>query len=252
MRIDLVILLALVALALLSMPFYARSSSREEWIRESDRRGSFFLGSFVREWFYWFIQPVERASLALGLGPLFFNLAGVTFGALAGVAFGVGHLVAGGWGVLLGGVADILDGRIARAKGVASRRGAFLDSTLDRFAEVGAFIGLAVYYRHSAWAVALVAAALGFSLLVSYARARGESVDVLCRQGVMQRAERLLSVGFGALFDPSVTALLGWVEGTLLLGVLGVVALGTFGTAVYRTVWIARRLPFVDPPDGSA
>jgi phosphatidylglycerophosphate synthase len=250
-RTDLAVFAALVAFALATMPFYAASGSRAEYRRESGRRGTFVLGSFVREWFYWFIRPVERLSLALRLTPLFFNLAGATLGFVAGAFFATGSLVVGGWGVLLGGVADILDGRVARARGVASRRGAFLDSTLDRFAEVGAFIGLAVYFRESAGAVALVAAALGFSLLVSYARARGESVDVLCRQGVMQRAERLLSVGFGAILDPSVTAWLGWDGGTLLLGVVALVAAGTLGTAVYRTVWIARRLPPIDPPDGS-
>lgn len=243
MRGDLAFLLGAVAFALLTMPVYARSGSRERFVRESERRGSFVLGSFVREWFYWFIQPVEKLSLALGLRPLFYNLAGVFFGVLAGVLFAAGHLVAGGWAVLLGGIADMLDGLIARALGIASKKGAFIDSTLDRFAEVGALVGLAVFYRESAWAVAVVATALGGSLLVSYARARGESVGVLCRGGVMQRAERLLAVGFGGLLDASVTAWAGWPAGSLLLGALGLVAAGTVATAVYRTVWITRRIP---------
>lgn len=242
MRLDLAVLLALVGLALLSMPVYARFVARDPYATESARRGSFVLGPFVQEWFYWFIRPVERTSLALGLNPLFYNITGVLLGAAGGVAFATGQLVAGGWAVLLGGVADILDGRIARARGLANERGAFLDSTLDRFAEVGAFVGLAVLFRQSAPAVAVVAAALGGSLLVSYARARGESLGVLCRKGVMQRAERLLVVGFGGLLDPAVTAAAGWTEGLLLLALLSVVAVGTVGTAVYRTVWIARRL----------
>jgi CDP-diacylglycerol--glycerol-3-phosphate 3-phosphatidyltransferase len=245
-RTDLAVLLGLLTFALFTMPFYARSSSRERYERESGRRGSFVLGSFVREWFYWFIRPLERVMLALGVAPLFLNLAGVAFGFAAGFAFAMGHLVLGGWGVLLGGVADMLDGLVARGRGLASRRGAFLDSTLDRFAEVGAFVGLAVYYRGSSAAVGVVVAALGFSLLVSYARARGESVGVLCRQGIMQRAERLLIVGFGGLLDPSITQWAGWGEGTLLLSAIGLVAAGTFGTAVYRTAWIARALPLHD------
>jgi CDP-diacylglycerol--glycerol-3-phosphate 3-phosphatidyltransferase len=144
--------------------------------------------------------------------------------------------------VLLGGVADVLDGRIARARGMASERGAFLDSTLDRFAEVGAFVGLAVLFRASAVHVALVATALGGSLLVSYARARGESVGVVCKVGVMQRAERLLLIGFGGLLDPAVCAWTGWSPGALLMGLIALVAVGTVSTAVYRTIWIARRL----------
>jgi CDP-diacylglycerol--glycerol-3-phosphate 3-phosphatidyltransferase len=166
----------------------------------------------------------------------------VALGVAAGVAFAMGHLVLGGWAVLLGGIADVLDGRIARALGVAGPRGAFLDSTLDRFAEVGAFVGLAVYYQASTPALVVVVAGLGGSLLVSYARARGESVGVVCKVGVMQRAERLLTIGLGGVLDPAVSAAAGWEEGTLLIALLALVAVGTVGTAAYRTVWIARRL----------
>lgn len=242
MRTDLAFLAGVVGFALLTMPVFARSPSRERFRRESERRGSFVLGSFVREWFYWFVRPVEKAALALRLGPLVFNLTGVGFGLLAGALFATGHVVGGGWAVLLGGAADVLDGRIARARGIDSDLGVFLDATLDRFTEVAAFVGLAVFFRDSPWGVAVAAAALGGSLLVSYARARGETVGVTCKKGVMQRAERLLAVGFGALLDPVVSAWASWEPGTLLLGALTVVAAGTVGTAVYRTVWIARRL----------
>src|SRR5439155_433967 len=182
------------------------------------------------------------------LGPLFYNVGGVVCGALAGVAFATDHFVWGGWGVLLGGIADILDGRIARAQGVASARGAFLDSTLDRFAEVGAFMGLAVRFGDSLWPTLMVAGALGGSLLVSYARARGESVGIVCRLGVMQRAERLIVLGFAGILDPSASDLWpntpwGDPAGALLVPALTVIALGTIGTAIYRTVWIAQRLP---------
>jgi CDP-diacylglycerol--glycerol-3-phosphate 3-phosphatidyltransferase len=242
-RTDLAVLGGLLLLALLSMPAYAVSAARRPDPNEIEDRGSFVLGSFVRNWFYWFIYPVERISLVLRLGPLFYNLLGVAFGIAAAVAFATGWVSMGGWGILLGGVADILDGRIARALDVASDRGAFLDSTLDRFAEVAAFVGLALLFRTSEFVLILVVAGLGGSLLVSYARARGESVGIVCKVGVMQRAERLLLLGFGAVLDPEVSALFGRGIGGLLVPVLAVIALGTLGTAVYRTVWIARRLP---------
>ena len=243
MRTDIAILLGLLAVALLSMPVFALVRGGRQDPLEKKERGSFILGTFVREWFYWFLGPVEKPAVALGLSPLAFNILGVGFGIAAGAFFAFGHLVLGGWGVLLGGIADILDGRIARARDMASRRGAFLDSTLDRFAEVGAFVGLAGYYQDAGLPGVLVAAALGGSLLVSYARARGESVDVLCAKGVLQRAERLLLLGFGGILDPAATAALGLKEGTVLLGVVATIAVGTVGTAVYRTVWIAGRLP---------
>jgi CDP-diacylglycerol--glycerol-3-phosphate 3-phosphatidyltransferase len=235
-------LLSVLAVAFLSMPIYALVGSKGRDPHDMENRGSFVLGSFARRWFYWFLWPVERTALALRIGPLFFNLLGVAFGGIAALCFATGSVSVGGWMVLLGGVADILDGRIARALGVADRRGAFLDSTLDRFAEFAAFIGLAVLFRGSELALVLVVTALGGSLLVSYARARGESVGVVCKLGVMQRAERLLVVGFGAILDPTVSAWLGRDTGALLVPALGLVAVGTVATAVFRTVWISRRL----------
>ncbi len=243
MRTDFLVLLIILGVAVGSMPIYALSSARRAVDpNELSKRGSFVLGTFVRSWFYWFIRPVEATSLALGLSPTAFYLLGVFFGVAAGVCFALGYVNLGGWGVLLGGAADVMDGRIARARGIADQRGAFLDSTLDRFAEVGAFVGLALLFRHSPVALSLAVTALGGSLLVSYARARGESLGVLCNLGVMQRAERLLLVGFGGILDPSVSEWIGWAPGTLLTGVLGLVAVGTVVTAVFRTLWIAKRL----------
>jgi CDP-diacylglycerol--glycerol-3-phosphate 3-phosphatidyltransferase len=241
-RTDLLILLGILAVAFASMPVYAARAAGRRDPLDVDQRGSFVLGNFARSWFYWFVGPVERASLAMGLSPTAFNLLGVAFGAASGVAFARGELGLGGWAVLLGGIADVIDGRIARAQGVAGPRGAFLDSTLDRFAEVGAFVGLAVYFQASTPALVAVASGLGGSLLVSYARARGESVGVVCKVGVMQRAERLLLIGLGGILDPMVAAGTGWNQGTLLLALLVLVAVGTIGTAIYRTIWIAQRL----------
>jgi phosphatidylinositol phosphate synthase len=242
MRTDMAVLVGVLAVAVASMPVYAIVARNRYDPHEIADRGAFVLGGFVRNWFYWFIWPIERPSLALGLPPTGFNLLGVGFGASAGVFFATGNVNLGGWFVLLGGIADVLDGRVARAQGVASQTGAFLDSTLDRFAEFGAFIGLAVLFSVSPLGLALVVTALGGSLLVSYARARGESLGVVCKVGIMQRAERLLLVGFGGILDPAVTAWLGWGPGTLLMWIIGFVAVGTTGTAIYRTVWIAKRL----------
>ncbi len=244
MTSGLQVLLAVLAVAVLSMPVYALSgASRRPDPLESNAQGAFVLGPFVRSWFYWAVSPVVRISLAVGLGPTFYNLWGVALGIGAGVAFASGHVPRGGWGILLGGVADVLDGRVARARGLADRKGAFLDSTLDRFAEVGAFVGLAVLFRSSALSLALAVTAMGGSLLVSYTRARGEGQGVVCKLGIMQRAERLLLLGLGGLLDPTVSGLWGAGRvGTLLVPILGIVAVGTVGTAIFRTVWIARAL----------
>ena len=241
-RGDVLAFFGVLIIALVSMPIYAVTSPGRDDPLDVEDRGSFVLGGFVRGWFYWFLQPVERLSLGLRISPTAFNLMGVFFGVAAGYLFATGRVNLGGWAVLMGGSADVLDGRIARARGLEGPRGAFLDSTLDRFAEVGAFVGLAVYFQGSALAIVIVVMALSGSLLVSYTRARGESLGIICKVGIMQRAERLLLVGFGGVLDPALAAWTGLLGGTPLLVLLAFVSVGTLGTAAYRTVWISNRL----------
>jgi len=244
MRPDLVAFLSILGFCFASMAVFGfRYGSDGTDPLESTERGTFVLGGFVRNWFYWFIGPAVRLSILARLSPTFFNLLGVFFGAAAGVAFALGRPVLGGWGVFLGGAADVFDGRIARATGVASPRGAFLDSSLDRFAEIGVFAGLGVYFYDRPLVILAVALGLGGSLLVSYTRARGESQGVLCKVGIMQRAERLLLLGFSGLLDPVFAQWVHRPPGTLMAFVLVIIAVGTLGTAVYRTVWISARLP---------
>ena len=88
----------------------------------------------------------------------------------------------------------------------------------------------------------LAAGAITGSLLVSYTRARGESVGVICKEGLMQRAERLVLTFAACMLDRPVAAALGWTPGTLALWILGIIAAGTFMTAAHRTLWIAARL----------
>ena len=238
-------LMVVLAIAATSILFWVVSGKhRSIDDLESKERGEFLLGSFLRDWFYWFIDPLRKFAILIGMGPLSFNLLGVLFGILSGVAFANGNLGLGGWAILLGGIADVLDGRIARSLGIADKRGAFLDSTLDRFAEVAVFCGLIYLFSDSQVGLLLSATGLGGSLLVSYTRARGESLGVTCKLGLMQRAERLLLIGFGGVLDSS--ASMAWGSGTefglLMIPLLGLLSLGTIGTSIFRTIWIAKHL----------
>jgi phosphatidylinositol phosphate synthase len=232
-----------LGLCLASMVVYAlRGRTRDA---DQDGKGArLFLGfgDFLLHWFMWAIGPTVRVSLRLGLTPDFYNFAGLVLGLLTGAALAFGHLEAGGWLIALGGIADILDGRIARATGVASAYGDFVDSTFDRFVEVFAFLGLVVLLRASAYGPLLSAAAMAGSILVSYARARGEALGVNCSGGLMQRGERLAIMALVCLLDPVVAPRLGWPESRALEWMLGLMAASTFVTAAHRTVWIAARL----------
>lgn len=234
---------ALAVALLLSMPIFAVVSRGRAMDPEVARRGkTVFLGRWVRDWLMWVIGPAERAMVRAGVSPDALNVLGVVFGGAAGVAFARGTLSTAGWMIVLGGIADIFDGRIARARGIASHYGAFLDSTLDRFAETFAFFGVVLYFAGDPRMALLAAAALGGSLLVSYTRARGEALGVAVTGGLMQRAERLVLLAIAAIFDPVIASQFGWTAGRLLGYAVGVIAAGSLGTAVYRTIAIARAL----------
>jgi phosphatidylglycerophosphate synthase len=229
--------------ALVSMAVYAALGAGRD--RDAAAKGSQLalgIGDFLVHWFMWVLSPIERLLVRVGASPDDLNLAGLVCGAVSGVAIGAGWLAAGGWAIILGGACDILDGRVARARKLTSPYGAFIDSTLDRFVEVFAFLGFIYYLRPVAFAPLWTAAALAGSLLVSYTRARGESQGVLCKGGLMQRAERLVLMIVVCLVEEPLTALLGQSRGVVASWVMIVIALGTFGTAVYRTLWIGRRL----------
>ena len=123
------------------------------------------------------------------------------------------------------------------------RYGKFVDSTLDRFVETFAFLGFAVYFAGWPYGPLVVAAGLGFSLLVSYAQARGETVVGL-RLGRADAAGRAAHAADRRLplRSAALSRALGKPEGTVLFWVLVVTAVGAFATAVHRTLWIARKL----------
>ena len=243
MNRSLTALVCVLAAALVSMLAFATVGGGRD--TDAERKGSQFAGgvaNFLVHWFMWVIGPAERAFLALGATPDVFNFAGLGFGALAGVLIALGRLEAGGWAIALGGVCDILDGRIARVRGVASAYGKFIDSTLDRFVEVFAFLGFAVYLRSTPFGAVIAAAAICGSLLVSYARARGETVGVPGPGGLMQRAERLVLTCLACWADAALCAPLGWPAGTLVLWTLALIAATSFVTAAHRTISIAQSL----------
>ena len=241
---TLLALAAILGAALVSMPVFALAY-RGRRDPDAARKGSSFLlgiGDFLVHWFMWAIGPLERALLGLGASPDHMNAGGLLFGLASGILIALGRLEAGGAAIALAGVCDILDGRLARAQKVASPYGKFIDSTLDRFVEVFAFLGLVFLFRDREWGPLLAAAAITGSLLVSYTRARGESQGVLCKEGLMQRAERIALLVFAVFFDGPITLSFGWNQGSVVMVVLAIIATGTFATAFHRTLWIGRRL----------
>lgn len=235
--------LALFLAILATMPAFAlKSRQRAPDADVAARPTTLMLGFWVRDWFMWLIGPVERPLIRARVSPDVFNYLGVGFGMAAGAAFAFHKLPLAGAMVACGGICDILDGRLARALNMADERGAFLDSTLDRFAETFTFLGIAWRLSDDPRTVFASMLAITGSLLVSYARARGEALGVQCKGGLMQRAERLVMVALAGFFDGAAAHVFGWKPGMLLALMVGIVGLGATGTAIYRTAFIAQAL----------
>ena len=110
---------------------------------------------------------------------------------------------------------DLVDGRVARASNQVTKFGAFFDSVVDRYSDVSLFFGLLVYYARGNrfFYVVLTALVMTGAVMVSYARARAESIIGSCRVGFLERPERLVLLILGALFDRMAPAL--WVIAVL-------------------------------------
>jgi CDP-diacylglycerol--glycerol-3-phosphate 3-phosphatidyltransferase len=242
-RVAFLSFVTMLAVAVASMGAYALLGRRRD--SDVDGKGGQFLGGageFPLHWFMWAISPIVALSRSFGLTPDFYNYVGLVLGIAGGVLVGVGRLELACWAIVLGGVADVLDGRIARLTHTTSTFGDFIDSTFDRFVEAATFLGFVWYLRDTRWGPLLAAAALGGSLIVSYARARGEVHGVDCKGGLMQRAERMVLSALVCFVGPPIAAWFGFSTATLMEWVLAAIAVGTFGTATYRTIWIAQRL----------
>ena len=160
-----------------------------------------FIPDKVRDLFFTLINPVVKWAINTKLHPNFFTILGLVLSACAAAVIGLGHFFWGGVLILLGGICDIVDGKVARAKGLGSKFGALFDSTLDRYAEIIMFLGISFYFIREDMLFTSVIAflALGGSLMVSYVRARAEGLGLECKVGIMQRPERIVYLGFGAM-----------------------------------------------------
>ncbi len=171
------------------------------------------------------LMPVVRWFDLMGLGPNDVTLLGLLSHALCGIAIAAGHLVSAAFIIVIFGPLDVVDGMLARETGRVTDFGAFLDSVTDRYAEFFVFVGFLVHViLHLKAGLAgslMVIVAWTGSFMVSYVRARAESVGYSCSVGFFTRFERMVLI--------AVILLTGWVyEGLLVL------AIGAHLTALQR------------------
>lgn len=178
------------------------------------------------------LRPIGLSIRRTGLQADHLTALGIVMAIATAVAIAAGHFRLGVLLLTLTGLCDFLDGALAKASGITnSARGAFFDSVTDRLTDGLLFGGVGWYFavNRPGLLVMLPMAILGAASLVSYQRAKAESLGFDARGGLMERAERFIVLGFGLLFHE------------ILVGVLWVMLALTAITAVQRFVKVWRQ-----------
>ncbi len=170
---------------------------------------------------YTVINPIVRVLIRLGLTPNMITTIGLVLNiGVAGIFIlgaqqgNRGDLSYVGWAgalVLFAGLFDMLDGQVARLGKMSSLYGALFDSVLDRYSELIMFLGICYYLiaHHYFFGSLFAFIALIGSMMVSYIRARAEGLGIECKGGLMQRPERVITIGLSALACGCLAPLLG-------------------------------------------
>ncbi len=176
-------------------------------------------------------RHVARLLQRVGISPNQLTVLGILLSGATAYLLSVGQFVPGGALLVLASALDLADGSLARLQGRATAIGALLDSTADRISEATIFLGLVWFYLspRSISEVLLIFLALISSFMVSYLRARGESLGVDCNVGVMTRPERVLVLATGLLTGQVFVALV-------------VIAAFSFLTALHRFWHVQNEL----------
>lgn len=181
------------------------------------------------------VRPLGAALRATRLTPDHLTAIGLLVGTAAAVAVGAGRLRLGLVLVILAALPDLLDGALAKASNSSSQRGAFFDSTVDRITDSMLLGGIAFHFaetRDPRLAV-LPFAVSALAGVISYQRAKAESLGLEAKGGLMERAERIVVLCLGLLLEPWVDGALVWI----LWGMLVLIAI----TAVQRFVKVWKQ-----------
>lgn len=185
------------------------------------------------------VRPVGRSLARLGLTANWLTIIGLILNLIAAGILITGRFVIAAIVGGVGSVIDMLDGATAKAGKATSRRGAFLDSVADRISETAIFCAFTWYFASRLPRLAILSAVvLGLSLIISYERARAESLGLDGKAGIFERGERLIVVGAGLLIPGAIEVAL-WV-----------LVAGTGITVVQRFIYIWRQAEPAPAPVG--
>ncbi len=176
------------------------------------------------------LEKIGKGFASTGLSANFWTCVGLGFALVSAVVYGMGiefGLIIGGILLLVSGFFDMVDGQVARVTGKTSKKGEYLDSMFDKIAEVAIFLGILIGGYAEPYLVLL---AITLSLLVSYARAKSDIINIKLQGiGIGERAERLLII--------AIIGMIGYMDYAIIIVVLiaGI-------TLIQRMIFTAKNI----------
>ncbi len=177
------------------------------------------------------LDPIGVLLSRIGVTANALTATGIVIAGIGSVFIGQGRLFLGFIFLILTGLPDALDGAVAKASGTSSVRGAFLDSVSDRVTDILLFCGIAWYLASNepGRIMMLPVAVMGAAMLISYQRAKAESLGFDAKGGIMERAERFIVLALGLLMSD------------ILIPVLWVMLILTLITAIQRFIKVWKQ-----------
>ncbi len=255
--VNSVFILAIIVFAFL----YPKRKKSEDVLR---RMHPTFVGVFQRELWYWLNQPLLALFKFLKLTPNMVTGISLVLGFISAYCYMSGMFALAGWILILSATLDILDGWLARQTGQESPEGAFFDSCVDRYSEGAVFLGITLFYaingniimygvNAAPFIIAISIIALIGSQIVSYAKARGESVGSTTNAGLMQRPERVVLLSVVSVFYPFLQLLMshfGFNEHYPMVLVILLMAILTNISAAVRIIVLFKEIRRKSRQDG--
>jgi CDP-diacylglycerol--glycerol-3-phosphate 3-phosphatidyltransferase len=191
------------------------------------------------------IEPAISLLARNRVSPNAITTVGTLVTVAAGVVYATGHIMTAGWIMAVTAFFDVIDGEVARRTNRCTVFGAFYDSSLDRVADGALMAGLTVFYatnaiHHNVYMVVVCLLGIIGTFMVSYARARAESLGIDAKVGVMQRPERIV-----LLSAPQALFGLFW-SGWVLIGIVVLLTVTAWITAVQRIAFVYHATQNMD------
>ena len=204
------------------------------------------LPNFIQDYYYRLLNPIVGFLIRRGIHPNLLTTFGLVFSILSAILLAKGYFFLGGLTIIVAGTCDLMDGKVARATGLGSKFGALYDSAIDRYSEVIMFFGVCFYFIVNEMYITSIAVfiAVTGSLMVSYIRAKSESLGLQCKVGLMQRQERIVFLASGALFG-NITFVSTYPLS--LMFAIWIIAISANYTAVQRLYYVWKETLNLSP-----